>query len=68
MACRGQALSISSGSPDDQAGEFLGLIIGQPLVRDGDGVRRLAIHMRQRQAIGIDHPIATRDSAPNCHG
>jgi hypothetical protein len=28
--------------PDDQSSEFLCLIIGQPLVRDGDGVRRLS--------------------------
>jgi hypothetical protein len=35
--------------------------IGQPLVRDGDGVRRLAIHMSQRHAIGIDDTIATGD-------
>jgi hypothetical protein len=47
--------------PDDQAGEFLGLAIGQPLVRDGDGVRWLPVHMSQRQAIGIDDTIAAWD-------
>jgi hypothetical protein len=46
------------GQAGDQPGDFLSLFVGQPLVRDGDGIRRLAIHMGQRQAIGIDDPIA----------
>ena len=37
------------------------LIIGQPLVREGDSSRRLSVHMGQRQAVGIDHTIAARD-------
>ena len=49
------------GQPDDQPGDFLRLIIGQPLVREGDSGRRLPVHMGQRQAIGIDHTIAARD-------
>ena len=49
------------GQPDDQPGDFLRLIIGQPLVREGDSRRWLPVHMGQRQAIGIDHTIAARD-------
>jgi hypothetical protein len=33
-------------------------VVGQPFVRDGNGIRRLAVHMSQRQAIGIDDTIA----------
>jgi hypothetical protein len=47
------------GQPSDQSGDYLSLIIGQPLVRDGNGVRRFTIDMGQRQAIGIDDTIAT---------
>jgi hypothetical protein len=46
------------GQPDDEACGFLSLVIGQPLVREGDGVRRLSVHMGHRQAIGIDDAIA----------
>ena len=35
--------------------------LGQPLVREGDSIGRLPVHMCQRQAIGIDDPIATGD-------
>jgi hypothetical protein len=35
--------------------------VAKPLVRDGDGIPRLAVHMGQRQAIGIDDAIAARD-------
>ena len=33
----------------------------QPLVREGDGICRLSVHMSQRLAIGIDDPIPTGD-------
>jgi hypothetical protein len=46
---------------DDQPSEFLGFVIGQLPVREGDGIGRLSVHMGQRQAIGIDDPIAARD-------
>jgi hypothetical protein len=41
---------------DDQSSEFLCLAIGQPLVREGDGIWRLSIHMRQGQ------PFRSHDS------
>jgi hypothetical protein len=40
------------GQAGDQSSDFLSLIVGQPLVRDGDGVRRLALHMSQRHGRG----------------
>src|SRR5262245_25101291 len=49
------------GQAGDQSSDFLSLIVGQPLVRDSNGVRGLAVYMGQRQAIGINDPIATRD-------
>ena len=48
------------GQPDDQPGDFLRLIVGQPLVRKATA-SRLPVDMGQRQAIGIDHTIAARD-------
>jgi hypothetical protein len=36
-------------------------IVGQPLVRDHDGVRRFTVNMSQNQPIGIDDPIPTGD-------
>ena len=38
---------------DDQSGDFLGLIV-EPLAQYGDRVRRLAVYMSEREAIGID--------------
>jgi hypothetical protein len=49
------------GQASDQPGDFLSLVVSQPLVRDGDGIPRLAIHMSQDHAIGIDDPIVTGD-------
>src|SRR5262245_16203164 len=49
------------GKARDQSGDFLSLIIGQVRIRHSDGVRRLAIHVGQRQTIGIDYTIAARD-------
>jgi hypothetical protein len=49
------------GKPGDQPSDFLCLAIGQPLVRDGDGVLRLSVHMGQRQATGIDDTVAAGD-------
>src|SRR3954465_12307509 len=49
------------GEAGDQPGDFLGLISGQPLVREGDSVRRLSVNIGQRQASGIDDPIPTGD-------
>jgi hypothetical protein len=44
----------------DQSCDVLSLVFSQPLVRNGNGVRRLAVHMSERQAIGIDDPIAAQ--------
>jgi hypothetical protein len=49
------------GQPSDQSGEFFSLAISQSFVRESDGIRRLSVHMGQRQAIGIDDPIPTGD-------
>jgi hypothetical protein len=49
------------GQASDQSGEFLRLVIGQPLVREAEGVRRLSVHIGQRQAIVIDDTIASGD-------
>jgi hypothetical protein len=35
------------GQTSEQSGDCLSLNVGQPLVRDGDGIPRLAIHMSQ---------------------
>ena len=32
-------------------------VIGEPGVGDGNGAIRLAVDMRQDDAIGIDHPV-----------
>jgi hypothetical protein len=40
------------GKAGDQIRDPTSLVIGQPLVREGDGVRRLSVHMSKRQAIG----------------
>jgi hypothetical protein len=45
------------GERSDQSGDYLSLMVGQALVRDGNGVRRLTIDMGQ--AIGIADTIAT---------
>src|SRR5262245_63950894 len=45
----------------DQLRDATSLVIGQPHVREGDGVRRLSLHMSQRQAIGIDDTIPAGD-------
>jgi hypothetical protein len=49
------------GQTSEQSSDCLSLNVGQPLVQDGDGIQRLAIHMSQRQAPGIDDPLPTRD-------
>jgi hypothetical protein len=49
------------GQTSEQSGDCLSLNVGQPLVREGNGIPRLAVHMGQRQAIGIDDPIPTGD-------
>jgi hypothetical protein len=47
--------------PDDQSSEFLCLVGGQPLVREGDSVRWLSVQVHQRQAICVDDAISARD-------
>jgi hypothetical protein len=46
------------GKPGDQLGDAPRLVNGEPLFRDGNCVVRLAVDMRQDDAVAIDNPLS----------
>jgi len=49
------------GKMGDQLGDPPRFVMGQPAVGDCDCAIRLAIDMRQHNAVGIDEPVSARD-------